>query len=104
MTAETWMLSAYVALRRGKPDDARIASGRAIQVQPDLAAAHFLHGEAAEVEGDVSAARAAYEQAVRIDPGFEIAARRLDMLTLRAEAATSNSPGTCHDGVTGTEP
>ena len=103
MTAETWLLSSYVALRRGKPNDSREASARAIQAKPDLAAAHFLNGEAAEVEGDVSAARAAYERALRIDPDFEIAATRLDMLSLRAEAA-SDSTGTCHDGVTGTEP
>lgn len=104
MNAESWLLMAYVSLRRGYPAASRDASFRALQESPDLVSAHFLSAEAAEIEGDIASARAAYEQVLKIDPGFQLAAKRLDMLSMKTEVFQPELPVPCMDGVTGTEP
>ncbi|GMU35064.1 MAG: tetratricopeptide repeat protein [Planctomycetia bacterium] len=104
MTSETWVLLAYVALRSGDSTRSREAGQRAILEEPGLAAAHFLVGEAAETEGDVTAARESYRQVLKLEPDFEPAARRLNLLSMRVEAANPEFAGDCPDDVGGMEP
>jgi predicted Zn-dependent protease len=104
MTAETWVLLSYVALRSGDSARSRQAGNRAILEEPGLAAAHFLVAEAAEIEGDVAAARESYRQVLKLEPDFEPAARRLNLLSMRVEAASPEFAGDCPDDASGMEP
>jgi len=71
----------YLAARDA--DAALQVLDKALIIAPDVPQVHAVLGQAMERKGDDSAAERAYEDAIRLDPGYRFARRRLFRLALQ---------------------
>lgn len=97
-TPETLLLAAYIALRRGAPEEALEAASGAIRMDRRLFAAHCLLGRACEALGRRDQAEEAYVMAASLEPGSPIAEALLEQLR-RGNDAAAGEPGRTHSKV-----
>jgi tetratricopeptide (TPR) repeat protein len=79
-----WYLSAALAVRQGKMDQARTDIAKAVDLAPDDADVLVQAGTIAGTAGDTQAARTYYERAIKAAPNSEAATR--------AKAALESAP------------
>lgn len=78
--ARSQLASGIDALDGGRLDEATAALGRAVENDPQMAAAWFELGESHRRANRTNEARAAYERCLKLDPSFSRAVRAKDLL------------------------
>lgn len=87
VSAESYLLSAYAALRSGDTRSTCVDAMKALDFDAESAMAHCLLGQAAEAEGREAAALDAYARALELEPYLEVARVRFDALSRGRRAA-----------------